>query len=147
MNDLGNTETPPPRPGAGSRPPTRADGSRRLTVLSAEEQYALYGRPDFDEFQRAEYFAFSSLIASPLSMTFLLVVVAFARSWFSTRSAYAAATSGPKHRRCNVHNGLAWNARGPTASFAASLHPRPGGQLALAPAGRASGSHYVFIKR
>lgn len=59
MNDLGNTETPPPRPGAGSRPPTRADGSRRLTVLSAEERYALYGRPDFDEFQRAEYFAFT----------------------------------------------------------------------------------------
>ena len=24
-------------------------------------------------------------------------------------AAYAAATSGPKHRRCNVHNGLTWN--------------------------------------
>jgi hypothetical protein len=70
----------------------------------------------------------------------LLFVVAFAGSRFSTRSACAAATSGPKHRRCNVHNGLTCNARGPTASLAASLHPRPGGQLALAPAYRASGS-------
>jgi hypothetical protein len=47
-------------------------------------------------------------------------------SWFSPRSAFAAATSGPKHRRCNVHNGLTREPRGPTASLAAGLHPRPG---------------------
>jgi len=59
MDDLGNIETPSSRPGAGSHPATRADGSRRLTVLSPEERHALYGRPDFGELQRAEYFAFS----------------------------------------------------------------------------------------
>lgn len=31
----------------------------RLTVLSQAERLALYGLPDFDEFQRAEYFAFA----------------------------------------------------------------------------------------
>jgi hypothetical protein len=31
----------------------------------------------------------------------------YPESRFSPRSAEAAATSGPKHRRCNVHNGLA----------------------------------------
>jgi hypothetical protein len=39
--------------------PTRAGNSRRLTVLSQAEMLALYGLPDFDEFQRAEYFAFT----------------------------------------------------------------------------------------
>jgi hypothetical protein len=58
----------------------------------------------------------------------LLLPVAFPGSRFSPRSAYAAATSGPKHRRCNVHNELTWNTCGPTASLAAGLHPRPGGQ-------------------
>jgi hypothetical protein len=70
----------------------------------------------------------------------LRVAIAFAGSRFSTRSAYAAATSGPKRRRCNVHNELACNARGSTASLAASLHPRPGGQLTLAPESRSSES-------
>ena len=37
--------------------PTRADNSRRLTVLSEAERTALYGLPDFDDFQRAEFFA------------------------------------------------------------------------------------------
>jgi hypothetical protein len=31
-----------------------------LTVLSPAERLALYGVPDFDEFQRAQYFAFSA---------------------------------------------------------------------------------------
>jgi TnpA family transposase len=39
--------------------PTRAGNSRRLTVLSQAERLALYGLPDFDAFQRAEYFAFT----------------------------------------------------------------------------------------
>jgi len=36
---------------------TRAGGSRRLTLLSEAERLALYGLPDFDDFQRAEFFA------------------------------------------------------------------------------------------
>jgi hypothetical protein len=43
----------------GSNPATRAGGARRLTVLSPEERHALYALPDFDDFQRAEYFAFT----------------------------------------------------------------------------------------
>jgi len=35
----------------------RADASNRLTILSEAEKLALYGLPDFDDFQRAEYFA------------------------------------------------------------------------------------------
>ncbi len=78
---------------------------------------------------------------------FSLLSVALPGSRFSPRSACAAATSGPKHRRCNVHNGLACNARGPTASLAAGLHPRPGGQLAPAPSCRASESRPDSVRR
>jgi len=35
----------------------RADSSKRLTVLSEAEKRALYGLPDFNDFQRAEFFA------------------------------------------------------------------------------------------
>ena len=35
----------------------RADSSKRLTVFSEAEKRALYGMPDFDDFQRAEFFA------------------------------------------------------------------------------------------
>ncbi len=70
----------------------------------------------------------------------LLAAVTLPGSRFSPRSAFAAATSGSKHRRCNVHNGLTCKPRGPTASLAVSLHPRPGGQLAPAPASGADGS-------
>jgi hypothetical protein len=38
----------------------RADRSKRLTVLSEAERLALYGLPDFDDFQRAEFFALSA---------------------------------------------------------------------------------------
>src|SRR3954463_1636945 len=38
----------------------RADGSKRLTVLSEAERLALYGLPDFDDFQRAEFFDLSA---------------------------------------------------------------------------------------
>jgi hypothetical protein len=37
--------------------PTRANNSKRITVLSEAEKHALYDLPDFDDFQRAEYFA------------------------------------------------------------------------------------------
>jgi hypothetical protein len=40
-------------------PPTRAGNSGRLTVLSQAERNALYGLPDFDDFQRADFFAFT----------------------------------------------------------------------------------------
>jgi len=40
--------------------PPRAGPSRRLTVLSPAERLALYEVPDFDAFQRAEYFALTS---------------------------------------------------------------------------------------
>lgn len=40
-------------------PPTRAGNSGRLTVLSQAERTALYGLPDFDDFQRADFFAFT----------------------------------------------------------------------------------------
>jgi hypothetical protein len=35
----------------------RGDRSRRLTILSEAEKLALYGLPDFDDFQRVEFFA------------------------------------------------------------------------------------------
>src|SRR5208283_749277 len=37
----------------------RADSSKRLTIFTEAEKLALYGLPDFDDFQRAEFFAFS----------------------------------------------------------------------------------------
>ena len=40
-------------------PPSRAGSSKRLTVLSEAERTALYGLPDFDGFQRADFFAFT----------------------------------------------------------------------------------------
>ena len=48
----------------------------------------------------------------------LLSSVAVPGSRFSPRSEGSAATSGSKHRRCNVHSGLAWRlyaAQGPPA--------------------------------
>jgi TnpA family transposase len=39
--------------------PRRAGNSGRLTVLSQAERNALYGLPDFDDFQRADFFAFT----------------------------------------------------------------------------------------
>ena len=39
--------------------PTRAGKSKRLTVLSSAERTALYSLPDFDDFQRAAFFAFT----------------------------------------------------------------------------------------
>ena len=71
---------------------------------------------------------FSNRASSVNCLLLVAAVVAVPGSRFSPRSTYAAATSGPKHRRCNVHNGLTWKPHGPTASLAASLHPRPGGQ-------------------
>ena len=35
----------------------RGDRSRRLTILSEAEKLALYGLPDFDDFQRVEFLA------------------------------------------------------------------------------------------
>lgn len=35
----------------------RADRGKRLTILSESEKSALYGLPDFDDFQRAEFFS------------------------------------------------------------------------------------------
>lgn len=35
----------------------RTDPSKRLTILSEAERHALYGLPDFDDFQREEHFA------------------------------------------------------------------------------------------
>ncbi len=43
----------------------RANNSKRLTVLSEAEKLALLSLPDFDDFQRAEYF---TLIESELSL-------------------------------------------------------------------------------
>jgi TnpA family transposase len=37
----------------------RADSSRRLTIFTEAERAALYGLPDFDDFQRAEFLAFT----------------------------------------------------------------------------------------
>jgi TnpA family transposase len=37
----------------------RADSKKRLTIFTEAEKLALYGLPDFDEFQRAEFFAFT----------------------------------------------------------------------------------------
>jgi len=35
----------------------RGDRNLRLTILSEDEKVALYGLPEFDDFQRAEFFA------------------------------------------------------------------------------------------
>jgi TnpA family transposase len=40
--------------------PKRADSSKRLTLLSEAEKHALYDVPDFDSFQREEYFAMTA---------------------------------------------------------------------------------------
>jgi len=37
--------------------PARSNNSKRITVLSEAEKHALYGLPDFDDFQRADYFS------------------------------------------------------------------------------------------
>ncbi len=84
--------------------------------------------------------------ASFVNCLLLAALVAMPGSRFSPRSAFAAATSGPKHRRCNVHNGLTWHARGPTTSLAARLHPRPGGQPAPASASCAGGSRQGLVR-
>ncbi|MBU0967106.1 MAG: Tn3 family transposase [Proteobacteria bacterium] len=38
----------------------RGDRNKRLTILSATEKLALYGLPDFDDFQRIEFFAMTA---------------------------------------------------------------------------------------
>ena len=38
---------------------------KNLTVLSEAERVALYGLPDFDDFQRAEYFALTNGYSGP----------------------------------------------------------------------------------
>jgi hypothetical protein len=60
--------------------------------------------------------------------------VAVPGSRFSPRSEGSAATSGSKHRRCNVHSGLAWCVvMRPKALRRSRLHPRPVGQLSSDP--------------
>lgn len=34
----------------------RGDRNRRLTILAEAEKLAIYGLPDFDDFQRADFF-------------------------------------------------------------------------------------------
>ena len=97
-------------------------------------------------FSLAHKGAFSNRASSVNCFLLVAAVVAVPRSRFSPRSASAAATSGPKHRRCNVHNGLACTARGPRPSVAASLHPRPGGQPSH-PHCRADGSRQGLVRR
>src|SRR5271155_1766112 len=54
--------------------------------------------------------------------------VAVPGSRFSPRSEGSAATSGSKHRRCNVHSGLAWRFTRRKALRRSRLHPRPVGR-------------------
>ena len=61
--------------------------------------HILQGQPDLPAVRRRGDVRGERLVAA---------VAAVPGSRFSTRSAYAAATSGPKHKRCNVHNGLMW---------------------------------------
>ena len=43
----------------------RGDLGKRLTVLSKAEKLALYGLPDFDDFQRTEFFAMTEASNCP----------------------------------------------------------------------------------
>jgi hypothetical protein len=79
-----------------------------------------------------------SLIASHLSMFFCRRP----ESRFSPRSELSAATSGPKHRCCNVHNELPYNdaAQGPPSQPPV---PSPGGQPSH-PRFRSDGSYELW---
>jgi hypothetical protein len=74
-----------------------------------------------------------SLIASPLSSRFFVHSDRSPRgAWFSPRSALAAASSGPKRRLSNVHNGLVEVALcGPTASGGVARTLAPEGKLTV----------------
>jgi hypothetical protein len=74
-----------------------------------------------------------SLIASPLSSRlFVHPGRSPRRSWFSPRSASAAASSGPKRWLSNVHNGLVEVALcGPTASGGVARTLAPEGKLTV----------------
>ena len=43
---------------------TRGDRNERLTILSEAEKLALYGLPNFDDFQRVEFFAMAEDVHS-----------------------------------------------------------------------------------
>jgi hypothetical protein len=81
------------------------------------------GRPNVCNVKKLLVNRGRSLIAFPLSMFFCRRP----GSRFSPRSEQSAATSGPKHRCCNVHNELAYNdaAQGPLSQPPV---PSPGGQ-------------------
>ena len=68
----------------------RGDRSKRLTLLSEAEKLALYGLPDFDDFQRVEFFA----------MTDAERALAFRRKGLRSRSIACcrSATSRPNRR-------------------------------------------------
>ncbi len=121
----------------GQRPGCRAKQAGHTIALAPDQIF--FRRP------LASRGPFSNR-ASSVNCFLLAAVVAVPRSRFSPRSTSAAATSGPKHRRCNVHNGLSWKPRGPTASLAASLHPRPGGQPSH-PHCRPDGSRQGLVRR
>src|SRR5262249_44744561 len=79
-----------------------------------------------------------SLIAFPLSIASCFFSAAVLGPRFSPRSEGSAATSGSKHKRCNVHNGLTLSLcpqrahivfMWPKALLRSRLHPRPIGQL------------------
>ena len=111
----------------------RTDGSIRLRAIT------------IPKISLAQTGAFSNRIS--IVNWFFLLSVAEPGSRFSPRSASAAATSGPKHGRCDVHNGLTCAARSPRPSVAVGPHPRPGGQLAFASAWHANGFRCGLVTR
>src|SRR5260370_32167544 len=94
LGDMDQARELPYRPAAAQRRITgRTDGSIRLRATAILK------------FHLAWKGAFSNRV-SPVNWI-LITFVAVPGSRFSPRSEGSAATSGSKHRRCNVHNGLA----------------------------------------
>jgi hypothetical protein len=103
-----------------------AETSSAASAQGAETGHMSASDPIRDPNSLASEGPFSNRVL--LVNSLLTASVAVTGSRFSPRSEGSAATSGSKHRRCNVHSGLAWYLMRPKALRRSHLHPRPVGQ-------------------